>query len=85
MSAGFSKQFEVEGEKQAVVLQLTVLKWGRAVMGRGLPSTIEDCEGLPWKKFNFNLVINFYFYNEDVNHYLPTLVSYSTCMLEVTY
>ena len=53
MSAGFSKQFEVEGEKQAVVLQLTVLKWGRAVMGRGLPSTIEDCEGLPRKKFNF--------------------------------
>ena len=53
MSAGFSKQFEVEGEKQAVVLQLTVLKWGRAVMERGLPSTREDCEGLPWRKFNF--------------------------------
>jgi len=50
VSAGFSKQFEVEGEKQTVVLQLTVLKWGRTVMGRGLPSIIRRLLGPPMEK-----------------------------------
>lgn len=50
VSAGFSKQFEVEGEKQTVVLQLTVLKRVRAAWWEGASGK------------SLILVINFYFY-----------------------